>query len=143
MSVDLFINFDGNCREAVEYYAKVFRSETPPRFMTFGEMPPDPRFPITDEMRDLVMYSSLPVSGSNLMFSDVTPGMKLVVGNNISITVGSTDMSEIDRMYEEMKAGGSVEMELQETFWSKRYGAVTDRYGIHWQFSHDDGRPAI
>lgn len=143
MSVDLFINFDGNCREAVEFYAGVFRSEWPARFMTFGEMPPDPRFPITEEMRDLVMYAALSVAGSNLMFSDVTPGTPLVVGNNISITVGNTDMSEIDRLFEEMKAGGSVEMELQETFWSKRYGAVVDRYGIHWQFSHDDGRPTI
>lgn len=142
MSVDLFINFDGNCREAVEFYAGVFRSGQP-KFMTFGEMPPDPRFPISDEMRDLVMYSSLPVAGSNLMFSDVTPGTSLVVGNNVSITVGSTDVSEIDRMFEEMKVGGSVEMELQETFWSKRYGALADRYGIHWQFSHDDGRPAL
>ena len=27
MKIELFLNFDGNCREAVEFYAKVFKSE--------------------------------------------------------------------------------------------------------------------
>ncbi|MBP2636995.1 MAG: hypothetical protein H6Q72_2902 [Firmicutes bacterium] len=40
MSVDVFLNFNGNCREAVEFYAQVFGTEKP-QFMTFGDAPPD------------------------------------------------------------------------------------------------------
>ena len=28
--------------------------------------------------------------------------------------------------------GGHVEMPIQETFWAKRFGMLTDRYGIPW-----------
>lgn len=36
MAVNVYISFNGNCREAVEYYATVFGSDKP-KFMTFGE----------------------------------------------------------------------------------------------------------
>jgi PhnB protein len=45
MSVDVYINFNGNCREAVEFYAKVFGTEKP-QIMTFGEAPPNPEYPL-------------------------------------------------------------------------------------------------
>jgi PhnB protein len=38
MSVDVYLNFNGNCREAAEFYAEVFGTEKP-QIMTFGEAP--------------------------------------------------------------------------------------------------------
>lgn len=70
MSVDVYINFNGNCREAVEFYAQVFGTETP-QIMTFGETPPNPEFPLPDEAKNLVMHTRLNIEGSNVMFSDV------------------------------------------------------------------------
>lgn len=93
MSVDVYINFNGNCREAVEFYAEVFGTEKP-QIMTFGEAPPPPEFALPEEAKNLVMHTRLNISG----------------------TVG---------------------MELQETFWSKCYGQVTDKFGIIWQLSLD------
>ena len=43
MQLELFINFNGNCREAVEFYAKVFKSSVN-NLMTYGEAPPDPDY---------------------------------------------------------------------------------------------------
>ena len=43
MPVDIYLNFNGNCREAVEFYAKVFGTEKP-RIQTFGEAPPNPSY---------------------------------------------------------------------------------------------------
>lgn len=40
--------------------------------------------------------------------------------------------------FERLKVGGKVEMVLQETFWSKCYGVVVDKFGIQWQFSHEE-----
>ena len=45
MSVHAYVNFDGECLEAVEFYRQVFTAETP-EIMTFGDAPPDPEFPI-------------------------------------------------------------------------------------------------
>lgn len=140
MAVEAYINFNGNCREAVEFYAQVFETEKP-QIMAYGDTPPDPGFPLTEETKNLVMHTQLKISGSNVMFSDVPPGMPLVVGNNISLTIISKNMDEIKSLFIKLKEGGSVGMDLQETFWSKCYGFITDKFGIPWQFNFDSGQP--
>jgi len=138
MSVDIYMNFNGNCREAVEFYAQVFGIENP-HMMTFGEAPPNPEYPLPEEAKNLIMHARLNISGSNVMFSDVFPGSPFVAGNNISLAVVTTDLEEIKTSFNKMKESGTVRMELQETFWSKCYGSLTDKFGIEWQFSYDNG----
>ena len=138
MAVDVYLNFNGNCREAVEFYAEVFETEEP-RIMAFGDAPPNPEFNLPDEAKHLVMHALLNIQGSNVMFSDVFPGMPFTVGNNISLTLVSKDVEEIKTIFNKLKVGGTVSMELQETFWSKCYGMLTDKMGIQWQLSYDNG----
>lgn len=139
MSINIFVNFNGNCREAVEFYAEVFNLEKP-KFMTFKDSPPDPNFELPEEAKNLIMFTSLNISGSDIMFSDTFPRMSFTAGNNISLTVVDTDIEKVKSYFNKMKEGGTVEMDLQETFWSKCYGSVVDKFGIPWQFSHNDGR---
>ncbi|MGG3450630.1 VOC family protein [Domibacillus aminovorans] len=138
MSVDVYINFNGNCREAVEFYAQVFGTEKP-QIMTFDETPPNPEFPLPDEAKNLVMHTRLDIDGSNVMFSDVFPGMPFVEGNNISLALVNKNMDEIKSIFNKLREGGTVVMDLQETFWSKLYGQVIDKFGINWQFNYDSG----
>ncbi|RUT48361.1 VOC family protein [Paenibacillus anaericanus] len=135
MSVDVYINFNGNCREAVEYYAQVFETAKP-QIMTFGETPPNPEYPLPDEAKELVMHTRLNINGSNVMFSDVFPGMPFVEGNNISLALVTNNTDDIKSFFNKLKEDGKVGMELQETFWSKCYGSLKDKFGIEWQFSH-------
>ena len=139
MSFSVFINFDGNCREAVEFYAGVFKSKVVD-LMTYDQMPADPDFIMPEADRKRIMYASVMIEGCNVMFSDNPPGMPLVKGNNVIPTLSPKSMDEIKRMFDELAAGGKVDMELQKTFWSDLYGMVTDKYGIIWQFSHDSGK---
>lgn len=138
MSIEAYLYFNGNCREAVEYYAEVFGTEKP-QISTYGESPKDPNFTLPEEAKNLVMHARLPVSGSSLMFSDVFPGSPYNAGNNISLAIVSKNEDEIKSFYERLKQSGTVKIELQETFWSKCYGNVIDKYGIEWQLSHDSG----
>lgn len=136
MAVNIYINFDGNCREAVTFYASVFGLEEP-KIMTFGEGPTNPEYPLPEEAKQRVMHTFLEIAGSMVMFSDTFPGMSFVQGNNMSLTVVTEDMDSIKVWFEKMKVDGLVTMELQETFWSKCYGSLKDKYGIYWQFSHE------
>lgn len=137
MALNVYMIFNGDCRQAVEFYGQVFGSEA--QIMSFGDAPPNPEFPLPEEAKNLVMHAELMISGSRVMFSDSFPGRPFVKGNNIELTVVSTDMDEVKSVFNMLKEGGKVEMELQETFWSKCYGKLTDKFGIEWQVSHDDG----
>lgn len=138
MAVNVYINFSGNCREAVEFYAQVFGTERP-QIMAFGDAPPNPEFPLTEEAKKLVMHTRLNINGSIVMFSDVFPGSPFVAGNNISLAVASKNIEEVKSLFNKLKDGGTVVMDIQETFWSKCYGSLTDKFGIEWQFSYDNG----
>ncbi|RND00651.1 VOC family protein [Lysinibacillus halotolerans] len=134
MAIQLYFVFNGNCREAVEFYAKVFKTEEP-NIMSFGDAPPDPNHTIPEEAKHLVMHANLEIAGSKVMFSDTWPGSPFTVGNNITIAVVSEDEELIRSAFDGLKEGGKVNMELQETFWSKCYGQVVDKFGIEWQLS--------
>ena len=51
MQLEMFINFNGNCREAVEFYAKVFKS-TVNNLMTYSDAPPEEGYTLPDADRD-------------------------------------------------------------------------------------------
>lgn len=138
MAIETYFIFNGNCREAVEFYAKVFKTGEP-NIMAFGDAPPDPNHPIPEEAKHLVMHANLNIAGSRVMFSDTWPGSPFVVGNNITVAIISSDENLIRSAFEGLKEGGEVKMELQETFWSKCYGLVKDQFGIEWQISLDSG----
>ena len=135
MKFEVFINFDGNCREAVEFYAKVFKSEIK-NLMTFAQTPPDPNFSLQEADKDKVMYASVQIGDMTAMFMDMPSGVPLVKGNNISPTLSTYDKEEVRRLFNELQVGGRVDMDLQQTFYSELYGMVTDKFGIGWQILH-------
>ncbi|MEH7255025.1 VOC family protein [Neobacillus niacini] len=138
MPVNVYLNFNGNTREAVEFYAKVFKQEVP-HIATFGESPSHPDYQMPEEVKDLVMHARLTIDGSIVMFSDTFPGSPFIEGNNVTLALVSQNLDDIQSWYDQLKEGGTVTMELQETFWAKLYGQVTDKFGILWQISHDNG----
>jgi PhnB protein len=134
MGVSPYVNFKGNCRKAVDFYAKVFNTAAP-QIMTFGEAPPNPAFKLDDATKKLIMRAEIQVTGTAIMFSDVPPGMDLVQGNNISLTIQGKSSEDLRRWFDAMKEGGKVSMELGPQSWSKLYGFVTDKFGVGWQFN--------
>ncbi|MBS4199409.1 VOC family protein [Bacillus sp. FJAT-49732] len=136
MAVNVYMNFNGNCREAVEYYAQIFNLGTP-EIMTFGDQPPHPDYPLQDEMKNLVLHARLNIFDSDVMFSDTMPGMPFTVGNNITLAIVSDKLEEMKTAFKKLAADGNVKMELQETFFSKSYGQLIDKFGVYWQFSYD------
>ena len=136
MPMDVFINFNENCREAVNFYAQVFGLEEP-AIMTYGEAPPNSQMPVTEETKNLIMHASLTIFGTVVMFMDTTPDMQVNQGDNIVLTIRSKDLDEVQSLFNKMKNGGRVLMDLQETFYSKCYGMLIDKFGIPWQFIQD------
>jgi len=137
LAVEVYLIFNGNCREAVSFYENVFNTDKA-EIMTFGDSPSDPSYPLPEEAKNLVMHTRLSILGSTVMFSDTFPGSPFTIGNNVTLAVVSDDEAQLRQAFEGLKEGGKVTMELQETFWSKCYGSLTDKYGIEWQISHEE-----
>ncbi|WP_138751035.1 VOC family protein [Paenibacillus sinopodophylli] len=137
MSLEIYLNFNGNCREAAEFYAQAFHSEIT-HLATFGDMPPNPDHPLPEEAKSLIMHARVSILGKTVMFSDVFPGMPFHLGNNINLTALSPDEAQIRTIFDNLSQDGTIKMELAPTFWSKSYGQLTDKFGIEWQLSCED-----
>ena len=129
-----YLNFNGNTKEAMLFYKDVFNASEID-IMYFKDMPEDENFPITDENKDLVMHGELKIKDTLFMFSDVPPDSDVKFGDNITLMFDSLDLEELQSAYDRLKEGGKVLMELQETFWSKAYGYLVDKFGVGWQFN--------
>lgn len=126
-----YIAFNGNCEEAVKFYQKVLGGES--QILHFGDAPPNPNFPVPDNLKQLVLHAELRKNGHIIRFSDTFPNMPFNPGSNITFSLEFDTKDETEAIFAALSEGGQVEMKLQETFFSPLYGKLTDRFGILWQ----------
>ena len=123
-----YLNFNGNCRAAFDFYREAFKGDITMR-MTYGDSPMRDEMPA--DSYDMIMHSQLEADGAILMGADGPPPHHDMSGNTcISIQVDSVE--EAERIFHALSAGGEVQMPLQESFWAHRWAAFTDRFGKPW-----------
>jgi len=137
-TVNIYLTFQGNCKEAFDFYKSVFGGEF--RYVgTFGEMPPQEGMPpIADEMKDQIMHISLPISDETVLMGSDTGGEwspDFKVGSNFSISVTTDAKEQADTFFDKLLNGGKAKMPMQQTFWGDYFGSLTDKYGINWMIS--------
>lgn len=138
MKTDLHLVFSGQCREAFAFYEKTFGSKVQ-LCMTYGEAPEG--VPVPPDSKDLVMHTSMPLGSVLLMGCDAPKGRKATMGGfHISVTDSNAD--EVERLFDELKQGGSVQMPLTKTFWTPLFGMCTDRFGVEWMVSVPGPQPS-
>lgn len=124
-----YIHFDGNCREAMEFYCKLFDG-TDFQVNTYAEMP-DNDFSGADAAR--LMHSQFTYEGGMLMASDNPPGMPALPQQSVSISVIVQDADKGKGYFDALlDGGGEVTMPYEATFFSPGFGMVKDRFGTHW-----------
>jgi PhnB protein len=134
--IDTYLLFDGNCGEAMRFYAEVLGGELE-TVMTGAESPMADQMP--EAHRDRVMHASIAFGERRLMASDWPagesahgpyPGMK---GFNVSL--GYPTVAEARRVFAALGVGGHVTMPFEKTFWAEGFGMVVDRFGTPWMVS--------
>ena len=136
MKINAFIHFNGECRKAVEFYAKVFEIEQP-EFKCYGDTQAESEPPLTKEEKKRVAFTYLEFKRTMVMFSDCPPGAKVTKGTNSSLLVVTKRPDEVERLCAQLKKGGTVHFPPQKTPWSKCFCSVTDKFGVQWQITVD------
>ena len=136
MSVGPYLNFAGNCREALDFWKQAFRAPEP-RVMTYSEAPANPEWPLPPEFKNRVMHAELDLYGSVVRCSDLAPGTSMTPGDNISLIVQLKDGTELRRIWEALKVGGRISMDAGPQPWSPFYGMVYDKFGVGWQVNQE------
>jgi PhnB protein len=138
-TTNTYLNFNGNCEEAFNFYKSVFGGEFS-YFSRFGEMPESDEYKVSEAEKDKVMHVSLPIGSSVLMGSDTGAGWgpEFVQGNNFSISVTADNKNQADQFFNALAGGGQITMPLSDTFWGDYFGMLTDKFGINWMVSFNE-----
>ena len=127
-----YLNFAGNTEEAFIFYRSVFGGDFT-TLQRFKDTPEAGRVP--EKEKEMLMHVSLPGGkGNSLMATDALDSMghKLIVGNNIQLSLEAESKDEAEKLFKGLSAGGKVTMPLKDTFWGAYFGMLVDRFGIQW-----------
>jgi PhnB protein len=127
MELEPYLSFDGNCEEALAFYGDVFGGRVT-SLNRFAGSPMEADLP--PGSGDKIMHASFVSPTLKFMASDSMQPYE--PAGNISLSLGTKDLAEAERVFAKLADGGSVAMPLQDTFWGARFGMVKDRYGISW-----------
>ena len=122
-TVTVHLWFDGNCKEAIDFYQKAFGAEL--------AAPPVP----TPDGNG-IMHAMLKLGDSNIMMADAMPE-QWEQGPKGSATAGMwCYVNDCDALFSRaVEAGCEVVYPLMDAFWGDRNGKVKDPFGHCWGFA--------
>lgn len=133
MKINTYLTFNGDCKAAFTFYAEALGG-------TIVAMIPHAGTPgaehVPADWQDKIMHAFLTVGDAALMGSDVPHG-EVKLHDGFSVSVNLKDPSEAERVFHALAKGGTVRLPIQETFWSPRFGMLTDQFGVPWMVNCD------
>jgi PhnB protein len=126
VTLNPYLNFKDNARQAMEFYQSVFGGEL--QLNTFADL----GAPVEDNEQDLIMHSQLESSGLVLMGADTPSHMEFSEGRNGAISLSGDDEATLRRYWDGLSAGGTVAMPLEKAPWGDTFGMCTDKFGVSW-----------
>ncbi|HEX4028923.1 MAG TPA: VOC family protein [Terracidiphilus sp.] len=133
MKLNTYLNFPGNCAEAMSFYAQHLGAKIV-YSTTFDQMP-DPKN-IPPGLEKGILHASFTIGDGVLMASDGPPDhVQPMRSAYLCLGVDSTE--EAERIYAALTPGGEIFMSLAETFFAYRFAQFRDKFGINWMLIHD------
>ncbi|MDR3050974.1 MAG: VOC family protein [Oscillospiraceae bacterium] len=127
-----YLMFNRNCAEALDLYARAFDAKIIER-QTYGDMPPNPAFPIAEADKSLVLHAKIVIDGAEIMCADVSE--RSMAGDNMYVCVTTPDESCVRRAWDVLANDGEVYMELAPSFFAAAHGSLQDKFGVNWMFT--------
>jgi PhnB protein len=131
MDFSPYLNFNGQCAEAFESYAKTLGGEIT-FLQTHGDSPMKDSVP--PDWQGKVMHATLKVGDRTLMGSDAPPD-RYTAPQGFFISIALPSAAEGERIFAALTEGGRVTMPFQKTFWAAGFGMGYDRFGIPWMIN--------
>lgn len=142
MKIYAYFSFNGNCKEALDFYAKAFNGSIT-ELHPYSENQEVCKNLPDKWWHDKIMHASSSAGDVLFMASDIMPGEgpcnQTVVPETtpISLSLNFDSIAEETQIFNNLANGGKITMPLQDTFWGAHFGTLTDKFGIKWLFNCD------
>jgi len=142
--VSTYLNFQGNCEEAFEFYRSLFGTEYLDPIGRMGDVSFGPDgAQLSEAEQNMVMHVSLPIlAGHVIMGTDMIESLGHVarIGNNTTINLEPDTLAETERLFAALSEGATEVNPLMPMPWGATWGTCLDRFGIRWMFNCYEAR---
>ena len=130
-AIQPYLFFRGRCEEAIAYYKQTLDAEVG-MMLRFSDNPDKPGpDEVPAELDKRIMHAAVCIAGANIMMSDgMMSGPLDFQCMSLSLTVPTE--AEADRVFNALAKDGTVQMPIGPTFFSPRFGAIADKFGVSW-----------
>jgi PhnB protein len=135
MQVNAYLNFDGSCEAAFRFYAESLGGKIDAMVPHVGT-PSGEHVPA--DWGAKILHASMSLGGTVLMGSDSPPG-RYQQPQGFSVSLQAETPEEAERAFQALSRGGTVQMPLQETFFSARFGILVDQFHVPWMINCTPG----
>jgi PhnB protein len=138
MKVNTYLNFPGNCQEAMNFYEKNLGAKILMK-STFAEMSSQgaPQNLPPGLNRDGIIHARFTLGDTTVMASD---GPKVEPMRSAYLTLSVDTNEGAERIYAALTEGGVIFMKMGETFFAYRFGQFRDKFGVNWMVIHEKAR---
>jgi PhnB protein len=137
VTINPWINFNGNAEEAFLFYRSVFGGDFT-EISRFKDLA-SPEFPVAEKEANKIMRIALPIGANMLIANDVPESMGRVNENEnrSKIAISAESKEEADKLFNGLSAGGQVEMPIADSPWGSYFAMFRDKFGIEWTVEFD------
>jgi PhnB protein len=131
-----YLFFGGNCRQAFTRYQEIFGGELV--LMPLGDVPGSEAPP---EQADLIIHAALTFADHLLMRSDDPMNDPYPPVQGMMVSYTAADVTDAQRVFDALTAGGEVRQALTETFFAPAFGMCLDGFGTPWMITTEPATP--
>lgn len=123
MQLNPYLTFNGQCEAAFKFYERCLGGKIIALIPHAGT-PAEQHTP--PEWRNKILHPTLNAGGAVIMRSDA-PGYQQPQGMSVCLQVKTPE--EADGIFAALSENGTVRLPIQQTFFSPRFGMLTDQFG--------------
>ncbi len=131
MHVSFHLVFSGQCEAAFQFYERALGGRIV-NILTYGNSPMAEQVP--PEWRGKIVHATFAVGATVVAGADVLPE-RYAKPQGFYVLLGVDDTADAERIFAALAKNGEVQMAMQKTFWSPRFGMLTDQFGIPWEIN--------
>ena len=133
-TINAYLNFEGNCREVMNFYKECLGGEL--SLQTVGESALADQCPTA--IHGQILHAMLTKDRLVIMGSDMQGKVSFTKGDNIALSLNCSSEEEIVAFYSNLSEGGHIYEKLGIMFWGAMFASFTDKYGIRWLLNYNE-----
>ena len=125
--ITTFLMFTGQAEDAMNFYVSLIPNSEIGEVKKYGSN--------QSGNEGSIMHAKFALNSQPFMCIDSSPVHTFTFTPSMSLYIDCESDAEIDKLFAALSDGGNILMPLSAYPFSKKYGWLSDKYGVSWQLS--------